>query len=299
MTIILRPGSVPLSDLEAIYRTGAPARLDDGFRPGIARAAARIAEIAGGADAVYGINTGFGKLASVRIAPDDVATLQRNLILSHCCGVGQPLSADIVRLIMSLKLISLGRGASGIRPHVVELIEAMLARGVVPVIPEKGSVGASGDLAPLAHMTATTIGEGEAYFAGERMAARDALSRAGLTPVVLAAKEGLALINGTQVSTALALVGLFRAHRAANAALITGALSTDAAMGSSAPFVEEIHTLRGHRNGGRLACADGRLADPRQPSRGRRARAGPLLHPLPAAGRRRLPRSAAHGRADA
>ncbi len=245
--ITLHPGSVPLSDLEAIYRTGTPAQLDDGFRPGIARAAARIAEIAGGQDAVYGINTGFGKLASVRIAPEDVATLQRNLILSHCCGVGAPLSADIVRLIMALKLISLGRGASGIRPHVVELIEAMLARGVVPVIPEKGSVGASGDLAPLAHMTAAMIGEGEAYFAGERMTARDALVKAGLTPVVLAAKEGLALINGTQVSTALALAGLFRAHRAANAALITGALSTDAAMGSSAPFVEEIQTLRGHR----------------------------------------------------
>ena len=245
--ITLRPGSVPLSHLEAIYRTGEPARLDDSFRPGIAKAAARIADIAGGADAVYGINTGFGKLASVRIAPDDVATLQRNLILSHCCGVGAALPPDIVRLIMALKLISLGRGASGIRPHVVELIEAMLAKGIVPVIPEKGSVGASGDLAPLAHMTAAMIGEGEACFAGERMAARDALSQAGLSPVVLAAKEGLALINGTQVSTALALAGLFRAHRAANAALITGALSTDAAMGSSAPFVEEIHTLRGHR----------------------------------------------------
>ncbi len=245
--ITLHPGSVPLSDLEAIYRTGAPARLDDAFRPGIAKAAARIAEIAGGGDAVYGVNTGFGKLASVRIPPSDLATLQRNLILSHCCGVGAALAPDIVRLIMALKLISLGRGASGIRPAVLKLIEAMLERGVVPVIPEKGSVGASGDLAPLAHMTAAMIGEGEACVAGERMAAKDALARAGLAPVVLAAKEGLALINGTQVSTALALAGLFRAHRAANAALITGAMSTDAAMGSSAPFVEEIHTLRGHR----------------------------------------------------
>lgn len=245
--ITLHPGSVPLSDLEAIYRSGAPARLDDAFRPGIAKAAARIAEIAGGGDAVYGVNTGFGKLASVRIPPSDLATLQRNLILSHCCGVGAPLASDIVRLIMALKLISLGRGASGVRPVVVELIEAMLAKGVVPVIPEKGSVGASGDLAPLAHMTAAMIGEGEAFFAGERLSGNAALERAGLAAVVLSAKEGLALINGTQVSTALALAGLFRAHRAANAALITGALSTDAAMGSSAPFVEEIHTLRGHR----------------------------------------------------
>ena len=246
MTVILHPGSVPLADLEAIYRSDIAARLDDSFRAGIARAAARIGEIAGGKDAVYGINTGFGKLASVRIAPDDLATLQRNLILSHCCGVGAPLPADIVRLIMALKLISLGRGASGVQPATVELIEAMLAKNVVPVVPEKGSVGASGDLAPLAHMTAAMIGEGEAFFAGERMGARDALAKAGLKPVVLAAKEGLALINGTQVSTALALAGLFRAHRAANSALITGALSTDAAMGSSAPFVAEIHTLRGH-----------------------------------------------------
>ena len=261
MTIAFHPGSVSLADLEAIYRTGVAARLDDAFRPGIARAAARIGEIARGADAVYGVNTGFGKLASVRIAPDDLATLQRNLILSHCCGVGAPLPADIVRLIMALKLISLGRGASGVRPEVVELIEAMLAAGVVPVIPEKGSVGASGDLAPLAHMTAAMIGEGEATLDGVRMSGAEALAKAGLTPVVLSAKEGLALINGTQVSTALALAGLFRAHRAANAALITGALSTDAAMGSSAPFVEEIHTLRGHRGQIETAAALRALMD--------------------------------------
>lgn len=247
MTIVLHPGSVSLATLEEICRAADPVRLDDSFRPGIAAAAGRIAEIAGGGEAVYGINTGFGKLASVRIAPDDVSTLQRNLILSHCCGVGAPFSGDVVRLIMALKLISLGRGASGIRPETVALIEAMLERGVVPVIPEKGSVGASGDLAPLAHMTAAMIGEGEAFLDGERMPAAEALARAGLAPIVLAAKEGLALINGTQVSTALALAGLFRAHRAARSALITGALSTDAAMGSTAPFHPEIHTLRGHR----------------------------------------------------
>ena len=246
MAIVLQPGSVSLAELETIYRGEGAVTVDPSFLPGIDRAAARIAEIAAGDAAVYGINTGFGKLASVRIAPADVATLQRNLILSHCCGVGQPLAAPIVRLIMALKLISLGRGASGVRRSVVALIEAMLAKGVVPVIPEKGSVGASGDLAPLAHMTAVMIGEGEAWFGGNRMAGADALRAAGLEPVVLAAKEGLALINGTQVSTALALAGLFAAHRAANAALITGALSTDAAMGSSAPFHPEIHRLRGH-----------------------------------------------------
>ncbi|MGP3709288.1 histidine ammonia-lyase [Brucella sp. RRSP16] len=247
MTIILKPGSVSLETLETIYRDGLPVRIDPVFHAGVEKAAARIAEIAAGDEPVYGINTGFGKLASIRIAAGDVATLQRNLILSHCCGVGEPLSENIVRLIMALKLISLGRGASGVRLEVITLIEDMLEKGVIPMIPEKGSVGASGDLAPLAHMTAAMIGEGEAFYQGERLSGAKALEKAGLKPVVLAAKEGLALINGTQTSTALALAGLFRAHRAAQTALITGALSTDAAMGSDAPFHEEIHTLRGHK----------------------------------------------------
>ena len=247
MTITLTPGAVSLQDLMAIYWDGKSARLDRAFDAGIERAAARIAEIARGNAPVYGINTGFGKLASIKIDAADVATLQCNLILSHCCGVGQPLPDNIVRLIMALKLVSLGRGASGVRLELVRLIEAMLDKGVTPLIPEKGSVGASGDLAPLAHMTAVMMGEGEAFFAGERLSGAEALKRAGLTPVTLAAKEGLALINGTQVSTALALAGLFRAHRAAQAALVTGALSTDAAMGSSAPFHPDIHALRGHK----------------------------------------------------
>lgn len=247
MTITLHPGSVPLQDLETIYWTGEPARLDPSFDAGIEKAAKRIAEIVAGNAPVYGINTGFGKLASIKIDSADVATLQRNLILSHCCGVGLPLAENIVRLILSLKLVSLGRGASGVRLELVRLIEAMLDKGVIPVIPEKGSVGASGDLAPLAHMAAVMMGHGEAFFAGARMSGAEALAKAGLTPVVLAAKEGLALINGTQTSTALALAGLFRAHRAAQAALITGAMSTDAAMGSSAPFHPDIHTLRGHQ----------------------------------------------------
>jgi histidine ammonia-lyase len=247
MTITLHPGSVPLSQLADIYWNGTNAVLDRSFDAGIERAAARIAAIAAGNAPVYGVNTGFGKLASIKIDRADTETLQRNLILSHCCGVGAPMPDNVVRLIMALKLVSLGRGASGVRLELVRLIEAMLEKNVLPVIPEKGSVGASGDLAPLAHFAAVMMGEGEAFFNGERLPGADALARAGLTPVVLAAKEGLALINGTQASTALALAGLFRAHRAAQAALITGALSTDAAMGSSAPFVEDIHTLRGHR----------------------------------------------------
>ncbi|WP_343313858.1 histidine ammonia-lyase [Brucella sp. BE17] len=247
MTVTLIPGKVTLAQLQTIYWNDEPAVLDKSADAAINNGAARIAEIARGNAPVYGINTGFGKLASIKIDAGDVATLQRNLILSHCCGVGAPLTESVVRLIMALKLISLGRGASGVRIELVRLIEGMLEKGVTPLIPEKGSVGASGDLAPLAHMAAVMMGEAEAFFGGERLSGAAALEKAGLKPVVLAAKEGLALINGTQTSTALALAGLFRAHRAAQAALLTGALSTDAAMGSSAPFHPDIHTLRGHK----------------------------------------------------
>ncbi|MDO8883473.1 histidine ammonia-lyase [Pseudotabrizicola sp.] len=245
--MILTPGAVPLSTLRSLYWQGGTPRLTPDCAPAVAWAAARIAEVAAGDAAVYGVNTGFGKLASIRIAAGDVAQLQRNLILSHCCGVGAPLDLAVVRMILTLKLMSLGRGASGTRPEVVALLEGMLANDVLPVIPEKGSVGASGDLAPLAHMAAVMIGEGEAFVNGDRLPGAEALRRVGLTPVVLAAKEGLALINGTQVSTALALAGLFRAERALRAAIVTGAMSTDAAMGSTAPFAAEIHTLRGHQ----------------------------------------------------
>ncbi|MAC80273.1 MAG: histidine ammonia-lyase [Rhodobacteraceae bacterium] len=247
MTRVLDPGAVTLADLEEIYRTGTPVRIAPAAHAGIERAAARIARIAAGTAPVYGVNTGFGKLASIRIDAADTATLQRNLILSHCCGVGRPLAENVVRLIMALKLMSLGRGASGVRLCVVSILEDMLERGVIPVIPEQGSVGASGDLAPLAHMAAVMMGEGEAFVDGARMPGAEALAARGLAPIELAAKEGLALINGTQTSTALALAGLFRAHLAARSALITGALSTDAAMGSSAPFHPDIHALRGHR----------------------------------------------------
>ncbi len=244
MTHVLTPGKATLAELEAIYR-GAPAKLDPGVRDAVEKSAARIAEVAAGDVPVYGVNTGFGKLASVRIAPGDVATLQRNLILSHCCGVGAELSPEVVRLVMATKLLSLGAGASGVRWETLSLLDAMLQNDVIPVIPGQGSVGASGDLAPLAHMAAVMIGEGEALVGGERLPGGDALAKAGLAPVVLGPKEGLGLINGTQVSTALALAGLFKAWRAATASLVTGALSTDAAMGSAAPFRDEIHQLRG------------------------------------------------------
>lgn len=242
---ILIPGHVSLAQLERIFRLGLPARLDDSARPGIDRAASHIAAAASGTVAVYGVNTGFGKLASIKIAPEDTATLQKNLILSHCCGVGDPMPEDVARLMMVLKLLSLGRGASGVRPEVVACIEAMLEHRVTPVIPDQGSVGASGDLAPLAHMTAVMIGHGEAMVDGQVKPGAEALAMKGISPIRLGAKEGLALINGTQFSTAYALAGLFQGWQAAHEALVTSALSTDAIMGSTAPLEPEIHALRG------------------------------------------------------
>lgn len=244
--LTLTPGAVTLAQLARIYFEELPARLDRAARPAVDRAAAAIAAAAAGDMPVYGVNTGFGKLASLRIAPEDTATLQRNLILSHCCGVGEPIGRAHARLMMVLKLLSLGRGASGVRWDLIELLEAMLERGVTPVIPGQGSVGASGDLAPLAHMTAVLIGAGEAEYQGRVMPGDQALAAAGLQPIPLGPKEGLAFINGTQFSTAFALAGLFEAWRAAQGALVISALSTDAIMGSTAPLQPEIHALRGH-----------------------------------------------------
>jgi histidine ammonia-lyase len=243
---VLEPGRVTLADLSRVYFDEVAVRIARSAKPAVDRAAAAIAAAAAGDVPVYGVNTGFGKLASVRVAPKDTATLQRNLILSHCCGVGEPIARRHARLMMVLKLLSLGRGASGVRWELMELIEEMLARGVTPVIPAQGSVGASGDLAPLAHMTAVVIGAGEADYQGRVMPGAEALAAAGLKPIPLGPKEGLGFINGTQFSTAFALAGLFEGWRAMQAALVTSALSTDAIMGSTAPLQPEIHTLRGH-----------------------------------------------------
>ncbi len=245
--LTLTPGAVTLADLETIWRDTVAVRLDPQARPQIEAAAAIVAKAAAGDVAVYGVNTGFGKLASIKIAPGDTAQLQRNLILSHCCGVGEALDSATVRLMMALKLISLGRGASGVRWDICALLEGMIAAGVTPDVPSQGSVGASGDLAPLAHMAAVMIGEGWAHLDGTRLPGHEALARAGLRPIVLGPKEGLALINGTQFSTACALIGLFMAWRLTEAAVVTSALSTDAIMGSTAPLAPEIHRLRGHR----------------------------------------------------
>jgi histidine ammonia-lyase len=244
--LVLIPGQTTLAQLARVYRNELAVTLDRSIRPAVEAAAAAIAAAAAGDMPVYGVNTGFGKLASLRIAPADTAVLQRNLILSHCCGVGEPIPRRHARFLMVLKLLSLGRGASGVRWSLIELLEQMLARGVTPVIPAQGSVGASGDLAPLAHLTAVVIGHGMAEHQGRILPGAEALANAGLQPIALGPKEGLAFINGTQFSTAFALAGLFDGWNAAQSALVTSALSTDAIMGSTAPLHPDIHSLRGH-----------------------------------------------------
>ena len=252
--MLLTPGTVPLSDWRSIYR-GATPRLDPASAPLIAESAAAVARILAGGKPVYGINTGFGKLASVRIDDADLATLQRNIVLSHAAGTGDPSPVAVVRLMMALKLASLAQGASGIQPATVALLEAMLAKGLTPVIPAQGSVGASGDLAPLAHMAATMIGVGKIDDGTGRRPAAEALRDAGLAPLQLGPKEGLALLNGTQFSCANALAGLFETERLFQSALVTGALSTEAAKGSDTPFDPRIHQLRRHRGQVETAAA--------------------------------------------
>jgi histidine ammonia-lyase len=251
--ITLEPGRVGLDDWRAIYR-GAGVCLDRACAPAIAESARAVEAIAARGTPVYGINTGFGKLASVRIGAGDLAQLQHNIVLSHAAGVGPPAPPEVVRLMLALKLASLARGASGVSPHTIALLEGMLEHGLTPVVPCQGSVGASGDLAPLAHMAAAMIGVGEMDTPHGRLPAGEALRRAGLEPLTLGPKEGLALLNGTQLCTAYALAGLFAARDLLHTGLVTGALSTDAAKGSDAPFDARVHALRGHP--GQIACAD-------------------------------------------
>jgi histidine ammonia-lyase len=241
----LTPGALTLEQLRALL--GAPHRvmLDPACWPGVERAAALVAKVAAGDAPVYGLNTGVGKLASVRIPAHQIEELQRRLVLSHMCGVGPPLPDPIVRLTLALKAASLARGHSGVRGATIELLLALIAHDALPVIPAKGSVGASGDLAPLAHLAGCLIGEGEIRLGGEVMPAAQALGAIGVAPLTLAAKEGLALINGTQVSNALALAGLFAAQAVFEAALVAGAMSVDAARGSDAPFDPRLVAVRG------------------------------------------------------
>jgi len=248
--MLLRPGQLTLDELQAIHGGGLakpqPLMMDPAALPGVQASAAVVQAAAAGDAPVYGVNTGFGKLASTRISSEDLATLQWNLIRSHSVGVGEPLAAPVVRLMLALKAASLARGYSGVRPVVIDSLLAVHNAGLVPYVPSQGSVGASGDLAPLSHMTLALMGEG--FFLredGTRQPAAEGLKQKGIAPLQLAAKEGLALINGTQTSTALALHGLFAFEPVLESALVIGALTVDAARGSDGPFDPRIHALRG------------------------------------------------------
>lgn len=250
----LIPGAMTLTQWRAIY-LGESVELDEAALTAVQAGADAVADILRRGKPVYGINTGFGKLASVRIADDDLATLQRNLVLSHAAGVGEPMKLPVARLMLALKMGSLGQGASGVRVATMRLLATVLEKDLIPVVPCQGSVGASGDLAPLAHMTAALMGVGEIFVNGVRQDANKALRDAGLSPLVLGPKEGLALLNGTQFSTANALAGLFDAERNFRAALVTGALATDAAKGSDTPFDPRIHAVRKHKGQKQVADA--------------------------------------------
>jgi len=251
--ISLNPEAIDLGTLRQLWQ-GAPARLDAASLTRIRASAASVERIVAGGETVYGINTGFGLLASTRIPAERLAELQRNLILSHSCGLGDALPRHVVRLMIVLKLLGLGRGYSGVRPLVIDALQGLLDQDAMPLIPAQGSVGASGDLAPLAHLIAAMMGEGRIDLKGEILPARDALDKLGMQPLELGPKEGLALINGTQASTAIALDALFMAERVFGAALAAGALSVDALKGSAKPFDLRLSEVRGQPGQIRVAA---------------------------------------------
>jgi histidine ammonia-lyase len=242
--VTIGTGKLSLAELRRLYEN-APIKLAPETLPGIERSAATVADIVQSGRIVYGINTGFGLLATTSIPTEQLAELQLRLVLSHSAGIGPLLPDQTVRLIMALKIVGLSRGFSGVRPVVIQALQNAIGAGLMPAIPSKGSVGASGDLAPLAHMSAALMGVGRARLHGTEMPAAEALQKAGLEPLVLGPKEGLALLNGTQTSTALALSALFRTQNIFANALVAGALSVDAARGSDTPFDPRIHEARG------------------------------------------------------
>ena len=247
MKLTLTPGTLTLAQLREVYSQPVTLTLDESAIPAINSSVACVNAILAEGRTAYGINTGFGLLAQTRIAAEELEELQRSLVLSHAAGIGEPLEENLVRLMMVLKINSLARGFSGIRLSVIQALMALVNAQVCPFIPAKGSVGASGDLAPLAHMSLTLLGEGRARYQGEWLPAAEALTRAGLAPITLAAKEGLALLNGTQTSTAFALRGLFEAEDLYASAVVCGALTTEAVLGSRRPFDPRIHEARGQR----------------------------------------------------
>ena len=250
----LNPESIDLTTLRRLWQ-GEAASLDAAAMERVASSAAAVERIVAGGETVYGVNTGFGMLANTRIPEDRLIELQSNLILSHSAGVGDPLPPHVTRLMIVLKLLGLGRGYSGVRPLVMEALQRLLDADAMPLIPSQGSVGASGDLAPLAHLIAALMGYGRVDLAGEIVPAASALERLGLDPLQLGPKEGLALINGTQASTALALDALFQGERVFAAAIAAGALSVDALKGSAKPFDSRLSALRGQPGQIRVAAA--------------------------------------------
>ncbi|HAR56848.1 MAG TPA: histidine ammonia-lyase, partial [Idiomarina baltica] len=251
----LNPGQLTLADLRAWYFEPQQLELAESAIEDIERSAATVQKVLDKGRVVYGINTGFGLLANTRIPPEKLTDLQRRIVLSHSVGTGELMDDEVVRLMLLLKINSLARGFSGIRLKVINALTALLNHQVYPCIPSKGSVGASGDLAPLAHMVLPLLGEGEVRVNGERMPATEGLAKAGLEPFELAPKEGLALLNGTQASTALALAGLFKVERVFHSSILVGALSVEAAMGSRAPFDARIHQVRGQIGQQQVAAA--------------------------------------------
>ena len=245
--LVLQPGRAGLGELRRILAAPTELLLHDDARTAIDRSVATVQKVLDGGQIAYGINTGFGLLAQTRIEPDRLSELQRKLVLSHAAGTGELLDDDVVRLIVALKVLSLARGHSGIRAEVIDALLALINAGVFPCIPSKGSVGASGDLAPLAHMSAALLGEGEVRIQGKQLPAIEGLAIAGLEPLTLGPKEGLALLNGTQVSTALALKGLFATEDLFAAAVVSGSLSIEAMKASLSPFDARIHELRGQK----------------------------------------------------
>ncbi|MCG7496281.1 histidine ammonia-lyase [Vibrio sp. Of7-15] len=245
--LTITPGKLSLNDLRHISRSPVKLSLDPAAIPDIEASTQVVNDVIAEDRVVYGINTGFGLLANTRIAVEDLETLQRSIVLSHAAGIGEFMDDETVRLMMVLKINSLARGYSGIRLKVIEALITLVNAQVYPCIPKKGSVGASGDLAPLAHMSTILLGEGQARYNGNIISGLDALSIAGLEPITLAPKEGLALLNGTQASAAFGLEGLFAAEDLFASATLCGAMSVDAALGSRRPFDPRIHRVRGHR----------------------------------------------------
>lgn len=247
MNLEIDEQSISLPELRRVWESPLQIRLGDGARSIVGKSQAYINDFLASGNIAYGVNTGFGQLAKVSIGHDELKPLQKNLLRSHAVGVGKPLPDAVVRLSMVMKVFALAKGYSGVRPQLIDALCTLISNDICPVVPSKGSVGASGDLAPLAHIAGILIGDGDASYNGKIISGSEALDLVGLRPLELAPKEGLALLNGTQVSTSLALAALFRAEHILSASVIAGAMSTDAIKGSDTPFDERIHRARGHR----------------------------------------------------